>query len=181
MDAWLNKNVETEEYRERVRSVALGLGDLRACGLADLEKALNLKKWPYLARVRFSKAWDDLQRAEETDDDDDDLTVPYVDKSERRPKKKQMTLREYDAWVTANASAGIPSRRRRRPTRDAPRRFIHLVDSGKSYVERSEKPKKKKKRVWSLSTSRVQACRARQNATFKRRKKQKDDYRRQGD
>ena len=144
MDAWLNKNVETEEYRERVRSVALGLGDLRACELADLEKALNLEEWPYLARIRFSKAWDDLQRAEDTDDDDDDLTVPYVDKSERRPKKKQMTLREYDAWVTANASAGTPSRRRRRPTRDAPRRFIHLVDSGKSYVERTEKPRKRR-------------------------------------
>ena len=136
MDAWLNENVETEEYRDRVRSVALGLGDLRACELADLEKALNLKKWPYLARIRFSKAWDDLQSAEETDDDDD-LTVPYIDKSERRPKKKQMTPREYDALVAANASAATSRRRGGRPpARDAPRRlFTDLVDVGKSYVD----------------------------------------------
>ena len=77
------------------------------------------------------------QSADETDDDDDDLTVPYIDKSERRPKKKQMTPREYDAWVAANASAATPRRRGGRPpARDAPRRlFTDLVDVGKSYVD----------------------------------------------
>ena len=35
----------------------------------------------------------------------------------------------------------------------------------------------KKRRVWSLSTPRVQACRARKKATFDRRKLQKDEYR----
>ena len=76
------------------------------------------------------------QSAEATDDDDD-LTVPYIDKSERRPKKKQMTPREYDAWVAANASAATSRRRGGRPpARDAPRRlFTDLVDVGKSYVD----------------------------------------------
>ena len=38
LESWLGENVETEEYRNRVRSVALGLGDLCTCELEDLEE-----------------------------------------------------------------------------------------------------------------------------------------------
>ena len=60
---WLNRNVETEAYRNRVRSVALGLGDLCACELEDLEEELNLASWPGLAKKRFLKAWRALKAA----------------------------------------------------------------------------------------------------------------------
>ena len=39
--SWLRENIDCDEYRDRVRSVALGLGDLRACELEDLEEALE--------------------------------------------------------------------------------------------------------------------------------------------
>ena len=63
LESWLGENVETEEYRNRVRSVALGLGDLCACELEDLEEELNLASWPGLAKKRFLKAWRALKAA----------------------------------------------------------------------------------------------------------------------
>ena len=42
LEEWLNRNVETEQYRSRVRCVALGLGDLKACSEEMLSHALNL-------------------------------------------------------------------------------------------------------------------------------------------
>ena len=38
LDRWLGENVETDENRDRVRSAASGLGDLRACELEDLHR-----------------------------------------------------------------------------------------------------------------------------------------------
>ena len=49
LEDWLGENVETEEYRNRVRSVALGLGDLCACELEDLRGGA--------ARFHSSKRW----------------------------------------------------------------------------------------------------------------------------
>ena len=57
LENWLNRNVETEQYRSRVRCVALGLGDLKACSEEMLSHALNLDDWPLLARHRFLDAW----------------------------------------------------------------------------------------------------------------------------
>ena len=57
LEEWLNRNVETEQYRSRVRCVALGLGDLKACSEEMLSHALNLDDWPLLARHRFLDAW----------------------------------------------------------------------------------------------------------------------------
>ena len=59
--SWLRENIDCDEYRDRVRSVALGLGDLRACELEDLEEALDLASWPVLAKKRFLKAWRELK------------------------------------------------------------------------------------------------------------------------
>ena len=42
---WLNRNVETEAYRNRVQSVALGLGDLCACELGGAARFLSSKRW----------------------------------------------------------------------------------------------------------------------------------------
>ena len=39
LENWLNRNVETEQYRSRVRCVALGLGDLKACSEETLARA----------------------------------------------------------------------------------------------------------------------------------------------
>ena len=44
LEDWLGENVETEENRDRVRSAASGLGDLRACELEDLQEALDLAR-----------------------------------------------------------------------------------------------------------------------------------------
>ena len=62
LEDWLNRNVETEQYRSRVRCVALGLGDLCACELVDLEEDLDLASWPSLAKKRFLKAWRALKK-----------------------------------------------------------------------------------------------------------------------
>ena len=59
--SWLREHIDCDEYRDRVRSVALGLGDLRACELEDLEEALDLASWPVLAKKRFLKAWRELK------------------------------------------------------------------------------------------------------------------------
>ena len=61
LEEWLNRNVETEQYRSRVRCVALGLGDLCACELVDLEEDLDLASWPAAARIRFVRAWRELK------------------------------------------------------------------------------------------------------------------------
>ena len=53
LENWLNRNVETEQYRSRVRCVALGLGDLKACSeemlyvfaVGDEVEALWDEKW----------------------------------------------------------------------------------------------------------------------------------------
>ena len=63
LDRWLGENVETDENRDRVRSAASGLGDLRACGLEDLQEELDLASWPGLAKKRFLKAWRVLKAA----------------------------------------------------------------------------------------------------------------------
>ena len=41
LEEWLNRNVETEQYRSRVRCVALGLGDLKACSEEMLSDAVR--------------------------------------------------------------------------------------------------------------------------------------------
>ena len=46
LEDWLNENVETEQYRSRVRCVALGLGDLKACSEEMLSHALGMPHLP---------------------------------------------------------------------------------------------------------------------------------------
>ena len=66
LENWLNRNVETEQYRSRVRCVALGLGDLKAYGsyevhwdgygqydyvAADAVRAVPWSAWGSLGRI----------------------------------------------------------------------------------------------------------------------------------
>ena len=63
LDDWLDANVGSKAYQDRVRAFTDDLGDLLALKQADLEEspALDLASWPAAARIRFVRAWRELK------------------------------------------------------------------------------------------------------------------------
>ncbi len=69
LEDWLGENVETEENRDRVRSAASGLGDLRACELEDLQDDNVIER--HIKELALPAP------APAAEDVDDDATAPY--------------------------------------------------------------------------------------------------------
>ena len=61
LNAWLSKNVGTEERRGEVRAIVESLEDLRWLSEDMLSEHLNLEAWALVSRARFLAAWRELK------------------------------------------------------------------------------------------------------------------------